>query len=88
MPDRAAAVVGVGAGCRKDEVMEARLKCEKPEDIVYTVTLTMTARDWEILRNQLSVQWPSGQLYRAINNLLAQARKVYWPEEETKPEQG
>lgn len=60
--------------------MEARLKVEKPEFIVYTVTISMSAKDWEALRDQLIQRWPSGELGTIIDDLLAQARKVYWPE--------
>ena len=59
--------------------MDVRLKVEKPEDIVYTMTITMTAKNWEELRDQLKTAWPSSRLGYAINDLLAQARKVYWP---------
>lgn len=64
---------------------EFRLKCEKPEEIVYTLTATMTAKEWEEIRESLHTttapHWhPTGQLICAINNLLGQARKIYWPE--------
>ena len=60
--------------------MECRLKCENPEDIVYTMTISMKAKDWEALRDQLCQKWPSSDLLYNISNLLAQARKIYWPE--------
>ena len=59
--------------------MDIRLKCEKPEEIVYTMTITMKAKEWEELRDQLCNSWPSWQLSNQINDLLAQAKKVYWP---------
>jgi hypothetical protein len=31
--------------------MECRLKCERPGDIVYTLTVTMKASEWEKLRD-------------------------------------
>lgn len=65
--------------------MDCRLKCEKPGDIVYTLTITMKAVEWEKLRDQLSestlsTSYPSYNLRREIDDLLAQARKIYWPE--------
>jgi hypothetical protein len=59
--------------------MDFRLKCEKPEDIVFTVTITMKAKEWEQLREQLTSKWPSSDLAMNISDLLAQARKIYWP---------
>lgn len=58
--------------------MQCRLKCEKPDEIEYTVTITMKAKDWERLREQLTREWPSSDLGYHINDLLAQARKIYW----------
>lgn len=64
--------------------MQCRLKCEKPEDIVYTVTVTATAKEWEQLRDQLdklgpALGWPARTIRDEIDDLLAQARKIYWP---------
>lgn len=62
--------------------MDCRLKCEKPDEIEFTVTLTMKAKDWEKLREQFGraqYDWPACDVVRAINDLLAQARKIYWP---------
>lgn len=58
-----------------------RLKCEKPEEIEYTLTVTMKASEWEKLRNQLDANytWPASDVVRYINDMLAQARKIYWP---------
>jgi hypothetical protein len=61
--------------------MKARLKCEKPEEIEYTVTITMSAKEWERLRGQLETAWPASELSYAIDDLLAQARKIYWARE-------
>lgn len=61
--------------------MRARLKCENPDEIEYTVTLTMTAKEWELLRAHLDaakLAWPASWLTNQINDLLAQARKIYW----------
>lgn len=67
--------------------MECRLKCEKPGEIVYTLTVTMKASEWEKLRDQLdastlSNSYPAWTLRREIDDLLSQARKIYWPRPE------
>jgi hypothetical protein len=61
--------------------MRCRLKCEKPDDIEFTMTITMTAKDWCELRDQLQIKWPSSSLSNSIDDLLAQARKIYWPKD-------
>jgi len=62
------------------------MKVEKPGDIEYTLTITMKAASWELLRDQLEAvpgsaqfEYPGWQLRREITDLLAQARKIYWP---------
>ena len=64
--------------------MKVRLKVEKPDDIDFTLTITMKASEWEALRDQLSDKWPSWKLTSAITSLLADARKVYWHSDEGK----
>lgn len=67
--------------------MNVRMKVERPDDIEYTLTITMKAGDWEKLREQLEASnlgqsHPSWSLKHEITDLLAQARKVYWPRAE------
>lgn len=62
--------------------MNFRLKCENPGKIEFTLVATMTADEWEQVREALSgnqCQWPQIKLVGAINDLLAQARRIYWP---------
>lgn len=71
--------------------MQTRLKCEKPGEIVYTMTITMTADEWSKLRDQLDESklcqsFPSWQLRHDITDLLAQTRKVYWPKDVETPQ--
>lgn len=66
--------------------MQCRLKCEKPEEIEYTMTITMSAKQWERLADQLqeaktSYIYPASSLVQSIRDLLGQARKIYWPAE-------
>lgn len=68
--------------------MQCRLRCEKPEDIVYTMTVTATAKEWEMLRDQLretKFGYPGATLTNQIDDLLGQARKIYWPAEPKEP---
>ena len=67
--------------------MEMRLKCEAPGEIVYTVMVTATAKEWETFRDTLDEtamrslkSLEAVHRFRSqINDLLAQARKIYWP---------
>lgn len=61
--------------------MRYRLKCENPGDIEYTLIVTATAKEWEEFRDQLANVYPSWKFSSAITDLLAQARKIYWPSE-------
>lgn len=60
--------------------MDAKLRCDKPGDIEYTVTITMKAKDWKDFRDQLENKWPSSEFAYQIDSLLTQANKIYWPE--------
>lgn len=63
--------------------MDGRLKVEKPDEMVYEVTLRGTVKEFEKLRDQLQKEWPAHTLSGIITNVLAQARKIYWVEEES-----
>jgi len=58
--------------------MKSRMKIEKPGDVEVTLSITMKASEWEELRGQLSTRYPSWRISAAINDLLAQVRKVLW----------
>ena len=62
--------------------MKTRLKCENPEKIEYTLTITASTKEFEELRDQLVSKWPSFHLSEAVTDLLSQARKIYWHQEE------
>lgn len=70
--------------------MDCRLKCEKPGDIVYTLTVTMKASEWEKFRDQLDTvrgctSYPTWNFRHEIDDLLGQARKIYWPKQAPEP---
>lgn len=71
--------------------MNFRLKCEKPGDIEFTLVATMTADEWEKVRERLDEgntphYEPGGKLVNAISDLLGQARKIYWPTQDSASE--
>lgn len=69
--------------------MKMRLKCEEPGDVVYTITTTATANEWERFRDRLDEiamksLGPLDEVHkfrRQVDDLLGQARKIYWPSE-------
>ncbi len=62
--------------------MRARFLIENPDDITCTMKLTMTVKEWTELRDQLTEQWPSWDLSRAITSVISQARKIYYEEQD------
>jgi len=70
--------------------VKMRLKCEEPGDVVYTITTTATAREWEEFRtalDELAMKslGPLDKVHafrRQIDELLGQARKIYWAAED------
>lgn len=59
---------------------DARFMIENPGEIVATMKIRMTVKEWEELREQLDRKWPSSVLSGAIADLLAQSRKVLYVE--------
>jgi hypothetical protein len=72
--------------------MQARFMAEKPEDIEFTMKITMPAKDWCELRDQLKsncgFRWPAVELARNIDDLLSQARKTFYPAVPTETDEG
>lgn len=68
--------------------MRTRLLVENPNDIVFTLKIEATTREFERIRDILdrvpSSQdgWPEAHsLVRQLNDLLAQARRIFWAED-------
>ena len=61
--------------------MKARYMIESPGEVEATMKITMTMKEWEALRDQLSTVWPSSRLATAITNLLADSRKVFYADD-------
>ena len=74
--------------------MKTRLMVETPHDVVFTMKITMTAKEWESLREAMdkldlhekNKHGPVRMLMGHITDLLAQARKVFYPIPSTKEE--
>lgn len=64
---------------RKGRMMIAKFRIEDPDNILATMEITMSIKDWNELRNQLDEAHPSWRLSSAIRDLLSQARKVFYP---------
>lgn len=61
--------------------VSARFLAENPDQIVFTMKLTMTAKEWCELRDDLeNGKYTSSQLKWAITDLLLQARKTFYPQ--------
>lgn len=59
--------------------MKARFMIEKPDEVEATMKITMSVKKWTELRDRLSDDYPAWELSAKINDLLAQARKVFYP---------
>lgn len=60
--------------------MKTSMRVEKPDDINFTLTITMPLAHWIALRNDLKAGWPTTDLSLAINNLVYKAREVFRPD--------
>jgi hypothetical protein len=65
--------------------MDGRFMAEEPEDIVYTLKLTATLKEWTELREQLSQKWPSSRLNCIITEMVLQARNVMYAKKDDNP---
>lgn len=63
--------------------MRTRLCTEKPDDITFSLTVTATAKEFEQLRDQIADigKHPTTEFRYALNDVLTQARKIYWARE-------
>lgn len=61
--------------------MKAMMKVEKPDDIEFTLTVTMRLGDWVALQKQLEDGWPACDLSMRITDMRYQATKHFYPKE-------
>ena len=59
--------------------MQSRMMIERPGEVEVTLKLTMPAKEWENLREQLVSAYPSWTLAQAITDMLVQVRKIIYP---------
>lgn len=59
--------------------MQTRFMIERPGDVMATMQITMTMADWEKLSEQLQINYPSIMLVTRINDMLRQAKRVFYP---------
>lgn len=57
---------------------------ENPGQIEGTVKLTMTLKEWEMVRDQMEEakignKWPTCEIRDALNDMFSQARKIFYP---------
>ncbi len=57
--------------------MKASFRAEDPEDVVMSLELSMTLRDWRKLRDQLGTDYQSFQLARIIRELISKAQQGF-----------
>lgn len=58
------------------------MRIENPNDVEVTLTITMTAKKWCELRDQLSESYPSWHLSSLITKSLAKVRAIIWDDED------
>ena len=56
-----------------------KFQINDPDKINFTLTMTMSLKDWKELSEQLSNKWPSAKLSNEISDMTIQALKVFWP---------
>jgi hypothetical protein len=59
--------------------MQTRFMIEKPGEVMATMQITMTIAEWDKLNDQLQINYPSIMLITRINDMLRQARKIFYP---------
>lgn len=64
--------------------MKAALRLTNPDAVEATISLTMTLEQWKILRVSLASDQhyePGGKLRQAIDDLVRQATRAFFPSE-------
>lgn len=61
--------------------MKAMFTPLEPEKIEYTLTMTMSLKDWLDLSSQLSEKYPSWKLSGVISDMAYQAKSKFVPTE-------
>ena len=62
--------------------MRALMRVEKPDEIMVTMELTMSLKDWKELRTQLVDNYPSWELSSKITDLMIQCQEHFYARDE------
>jgi hypothetical protein len=60
--------------------MKATFPATDPNEISFSLTVTMPLKKWRELKAQLTDKYPSWELSRAITDMVFQAQKSFAPE--------
>lgn len=63
--------------------MRTHLQATRPEEIEFSLTVTMSLKDWRTVQGQLSKAWPSWELSSAITQMVTEAERRFYPRAET-----
>lgn len=61
--------------------MQFKMKCVNPEDLEYTMTITMKVKEWRELQAHMEDHWPGYDFKLAIDDILTQANLTYFPKD-------
>ena len=61
--------------------ISTRMMVENPDQVQVTIKMTMSMKEWTVLRDQLKSEWPSARLSSHITDVVGKIRKVVYAEE-------
>lgn len=65
--------------------MRAKMRCARPEEVEFTIEITASGAQWEVIRQALHSSTmqpvPVMRLHNAITGVIAQSRAVFVDEE-------
>lgn len=62
--------------------MKSVLKATTPDLIEFTLSITMTLRDWKKFKDHLTGSYPDWRIESEINQMVHKANSTFVPEEE------
>ena len=70
--------------------MDTFIKCQNPDEIRYTLSVTMTIAEWRRFRDHLKSadhNWmsPQADFQRNVTDMIQQIEAVYYPSPENQP---
>ena len=61
--------------------MKARFQSTNPDEIEFSLTVTMPLKEWKEVRRHLQGAWPSWELGQAIADMIITANSTFFPKE-------